>query len=66
MDNLTSEKPNDRLQEISFEDPDPGTGGSGGKSAGSAPAREVSFEDPDPGTGGSGGKSAGSAPAREH
>ena len=66
MDNPTSQAPNKRSQDTSFDPPDDGTGGTGGKTAGSASGREVSFDPPDDGTGGTGGKTAGSAPAREN
>lgn len=65
MDHLQNQKPNDRINEISFDPPDDQTGGSGTKSAGSASAGETSFDPPDEQTGGSGGKSVGSASGRE-
>jgi hypothetical protein len=40
MDYLQDQKPNDRVEEVSFDPPDDETGGSGGKSAGSASGRE--------------------------
>jgi hypothetical protein len=66
MDNLTSQKANDRIHEVSFDEPETGTGGSGGKTPGSASAGEVAFDEPETGTGGSGGKTPGSASAGEN
>jgi hypothetical protein len=65
MDHQQNQKPNDRVQEISFDPPDDQTGSSGGKLPTSASAREVSFDPPDDETGGSGGKLPGSASGRE-
>jgi hypothetical protein len=65
MDYQQDQKPNDRVQEVSFDPPDDPTGSGGGKSAGSASGREVSFDPPDDPTGSGGGKSPGSASGRE-
>ena len=66
MTDVTSRNGNvDR--ETSYEPPDTGSAGSGGKSTGTtASAGETSYEPPDTGSTGSGGKSTGTtAPARE-
>ena len=66
MDQPQTDRPNQRFQETSFDPPDDTTGGSGGKTPGSASAGETSFDPPDDTTGGSGGKTPGSASGREH
>lgn len=62
---MESQKPNDRINEISFDPPDDGTGTGGGKTPLSASAGEVSFDPPDDGTGTGGGKTPLSASAQE-
>ena len=62
MENLT----HDRTRDVSFDPPDDGTTGTGGKTSGSASAGEVSFDPPDDGTTGTGGKTSGSASAGEN
>lgn len=66
MDHMSNQKPNEHPQEVSYDELLPGSGGSGGKTVGSASAGEISFDVLRPGSTGSGGKgAAGSASAGE-